>query len=238
MANVLLGKAFSEGLSFEQLVEVTNLIADKLGTEKLKPGFGDDLDNESKVVLRRTMTANAQRNLDKLDLFIALENDAFVLLPQSSVRIDPMSPTKVTKIKATKSDEAKVETDTEEAKADEAKTDTDDTKVVPITKGKTKVAKGGGSKQRQTKTKVVAKTKSTKSAANGKEKKPFPKAAFKDDAKITPLKKPEERAEKGTPKYDQYKLYKKGMTVGAFIKAGGKRSHLARDLKWGHVAVE
>jgi hypothetical protein len=61
---------------------------------------------------------------------------------------------------------------------------------------------------------------------------------FSDDMKITLLKSPEERAAIGTPKYQQFLLYKEGMTVGEFLANGGKHSWLNRDVKYGHVSVK
>jgi hypothetical protein len=61
---------------------------------------------------------------------------------------------------------------------------------------------------------------------------------FSDDMKITLLKKPEERAAIGTAKYQQFLLYKEGMTVGEFLAKGGKHSWLNRDVKYGHVSVK
>jgi hypothetical protein len=66
----------------------------------------------------------------------------------------------------------------------------------------------------------------------------FAANTFTEDMKITLLKNPEERAAKGTAKYQQFLLYEDGMTVGAFLERGGKRSWLDRDVKYGHIFVK
>ena len=62
------------------------------------------------------------------------------------------------------------------------------------------------------------------------------KPSVQDNAKITLLVKANPRRE-GTKAHKRYSLYKTGMTVGDYLKKGGSRGSLRKDLKLKRVKV-
>lgn len=62
------------------------------------------------------------------------------------------------------------------------------------------------------------------------------KPSVQDNAKITLLVKANPRRE-GTKAHKRFALYKTGMTVGDYLKKGGSRGSLRKDLKLKRVKV-
>lgn len=101
------------------------------------------------------------------------------------------------------------------------------TKKVSLTKSK--VAAKGGKTEKGGKTAKAAKSiETTKRGRAGK---------FADDAKIVVLTKDNPKRE-GTKAHENFALYSKNKTVGAFLAAGGSRADLAWDVAAGFIEIK
>lgn len=86
---------------------------------------------------------------------------------------------------------------------------------------------------KKTSKKVTKKTsKKTAKVAGTRGRKP----SIPNEAKVKVLVKENPRRS-GTAAYKRFSLYKSGMTVGEYIKAGGKRGSLLKDVRKGFVSV-
>ena len=83
---------------------------------------------------------------------------------------------------------------------------------------------------------MTTKKSTTKKTAKRTQGKRGRKPSTPDTAKITLLVKQNPRRE-GTKAHKRYSLYKSGMTVGEYLKKGGSRGSLRKDVRLKRVKV-
>lgn len=100
------------------------------------------------------------------------------------------------------------------------------------------MSKTKSKKAKKTANKITTKPAAKKSdGLSAAEKRAASLGRFADDWTIKMIAKKNPRVA-GSTAYDRFQLYKDGMTVGDFRKAGGRRSDVSCDLDHDRIAVE
>ncbi len=131
-------------------------------------------------------------------------------------------------------DEEEEEEEGEEEEDDEQPSEEEDDEEGDEPEEEEKETKVATKKSKKKATSSKAKKSAEKKTSVGKPGRP---AQFSNDA-IIHLKVKENPRRPGTAAFKKFALYKEGMKVSAYIKAGGGRGNIRTDVKRGNVSVE